>query len=63
MGNDETILELYSRFANEIYTITTEKWDISRKICKEQDLLNDTLTKEQRNILKRLNKLEDEKMK
>lgn len=59
--NDETILKLYKNFSNEIYSMTNEKLEISKKICEQEELLKPTLTEQQKQILATLNEYETQK--
>lgn len=51
MENKETIMKLYEKYADEIYTMTDEKMEISKKIQKQEEKLYKTLTEEQITIL------------
>lgn len=61
MEDQKTILELYQTFVDKIYVQTVEKNNICEKISEQQDKLNPTLTKEQLEILRTINELENEK--
>lgn len=61
MEENKTILDLYENYIDEIYTMTTEKTNLSGKILLQENLLSETLTLEQKQILKKLNSYTEEK--
>ncbi len=61
MENKETILQLYENYADEIYTMTVSKLEVTKKIDEQESLLRKTLTKEQKEIINKLNDYENEK--
>lgn len=61
MKDRKTILDLYNNYRDDIYTMTPEKMDISKKILQQEEVLLKTLTKEQKEILDKLNQYIEEK--
>ena len=61
MEDDSTILKLYENFADEIYKMTVEKIDISKKIAEQENMLINTFSDEQKKIFCKLNQFENEK--
>lgn len=55
MEDNKTILDLYENYMDEIYTMTTEKLDISNKISEQERIFFDTLTDEQKSLLDDIN--------
>lgn len=61
IDNKKTILKLYDTFMDDIYTMTSKKYKLSKQLSDLEDSLNKTLTDEQRNLLDKINHLETEK--
>ncbi len=61
VNNKKTILKLYDTFMDDIYTMTSKKYKLSKQLSDLEDSLNKTLTDEQRNLLDKINHLETEK--
>lgn len=60
MENNETILKLYENFIDDIYYMSSEKLELSTKILEQQDILDETLTEEQKKLLHNIKDLENE---
>ena len=60
MENNETILKLYENFIDDIYYMSSEKSELSTKILEQQDILDETLTEEQKKLLHNIKDLENE---
>lgn len=61
MEDNKTILELYENYMDDIYTMTSEKLEISNKISKQEQLFLRTLTDEQKELIDTLNLYQEEK--
>lgn len=61
MEDNKTILELYENYVDDIYSMTSEKLEISNKISKQEQLFLRTLTDEQKEIIDTLNLYQEEK--
>lgn len=55
MKNNEAILKLYDKYTEDIYSMTQDNLEISKKIIELENLLLPTLTKEQKELLKKIN--------
>lgn len=62
MNDNQTILELYDMFMDQIYTMTPENYKLSTEISDLEDKLNSTLTKEQQELLELINEKESERV-
>ena len=62
MNDNQTILELYDMFMDQIYTMTPENYKLSTEISDLEDKLNSTLTKEQQELLESINEKESERV-
>ena len=61
MENDETILKLYDKYTNDIYSMTQDNLEISKKIVELENLLLPTLSEEQKELLKKINTYKNDK--
>ena len=61
MEDNKTILELYENYVDDIYSMTSEKLEISNKISKQEQLFLRTLTDEQKELIDTLNLYQEEK--
>jgi len=62
MNDNQTILELYDMFMDQIYIMTPENYKLSTEISDLEDKLNSTLTKEQQELLESINEKESERV-
>ena len=61
MKDDETILKLYDKYTNDIYDMTKDNIEISKKIVELENVLLPTLTKEQKELLNQISNLENDR--
>lgn len=61
MKDDKTILKLYDTYINDIYDMTPENLEISKKVVEFENLLLPTLTKEQKELLNKISDLENDR--
>ena len=61
MKDDGTILKLYDKYTNDIYDMTKDNIEISKKIVELENVLLPTLTKEQKELLNQISNLENDR--
>ena len=58
---NNSISDLYDKYTNDIYNMTQDTLEISKKIVELENLLLPTLTKEQKELLKKINTYKNDK--
>ena len=61
MKDDKTILKLYDKYIDDIYSITKDNIEISKKVVELENILLPTLTKEQKDLLNQISNLENDR--
>ena len=61
MQDNETILKLYDTYINDIYDMTPENLEISKKVVEFENLLLPTLNQEQKKLLNQISDLENDR--
>ena len=61
MKDDKTILKLYDKYIDDIYSITKDNIKISKKVVELENILLPTLTKEQKDLLNQISNLENDR--
>ena len=62
MKDDKTILKLYEKYIDDIYSsITYENLEISKKVLEFENILLSTLNQEQRELLNKISDLENDR--
>ena len=61
MKDDGTILKLYDKYTNDIYDMTKDNIEISKKVVELENVLLPTLTKEQKELLNQISNLENDR--
>ena len=61
MKDNKTILKLYDTYINDIYDMTPENLEISKKVVEFENLLLPTLTKEQKELLNKISDFENDR--
>ena len=62
MNDNQTILELYDMFMDQIYTMTPENYKLSIEISELEDELNKTLNDKQKELLEEIQEKESERV-
>lgn len=61
MKDDKTILKLYDKYIDDIYSMTKDNIEISKKVVELENVLLPTLTKEQKELLNQISNLENDR--
>lgn len=61
MKDDKTILKLYDKYIDDIYSMTKDNIEISKKVVELENVLLPTLTKEQKDLLNQISNLENDR--
>ena len=61
MKDDKTILKLYDKYIDDIYSMTKDNIEISKKVVDLENVLLPTLTKEQKELLNQISNLENDR--
>lgn len=62
MKDDKTILKLYEKYIDDIYSsITYENLEISKKVLEFENILLSTLNQEQKELLNKISNLENDR--
>lgn len=61
MKDDKTILKLYDKYIDDIYSMTKDNIEISKKVVELENVLLPTLTKEQKELLNQINNYKNDR--